>query len=140
MSVVDADAGADRADERRTELGVEAIAHEHLDAGLAQRDHGTFELPGQSIDIGLRSQAVIAAGAQADQVGSDLQRAGDLFVDDAVEQPTSDREIGIGDVRAAHRGLREHEAQAVGPTTVAVLPMRVGIHQPLAERVSDSDV
>src|SRR5699024_4251097 len=38
MSVVDADAGADRADERRTELGVEAIAHEHLDAGLAQRD------------------------------------------------------------------------------------------------------
>src|SRR5699024_1346158 len=62
MGVVDADAGADRADERRTELGVEAVAHEHLDAGLAQRDHGTFELPGQGIDIGLRPQAVIASG------------------------------------------------------------------------------
>src|SRR5699024_649329 len=82
----------------------------------------------------------IASGAEADQIGSDLQRAGNLFVDDAVEQATADREIGIGDIRAAHSRLREHESQTVGPTAVAVLPMRIGIHQPLAERVSDSDV
>ena len=140
VGVVDTHSRTDRADERGAELGIEAVAHEHLDAGLAHGDDSTFELRSQGIDIGLRAQAVIAPGAQAHQVRLHLEHLRHLVIDDAVEQTASDGQIGVGQVGAAHRRLGEHEREPVGPAAVPVLGARIGIHQPLTERVSDGDV
>ena len=80
---------------------------------------------------------VVAAGRERDEVGLERERGLDLAGDDLRDELAAHGEVRVGEVVDL---LRQHLGDAVGPAAVAVGQIRLGIADPLGERVADGDV
>jgi hypothetical protein len=89
--------------------------------------------------VGVRPGAddVVATGRDRDEVGAQLEGGIHLLVEDLLQQPAADREVGVGEVGGA---AGEHLGDAVGPAAVAAGSLGLRVADPLGEGVADRDV
>ena len=90
----------------------------------------------EGIGIGTGTQHIVAAGADGDQVRVQFHGRLKLFVMDLVEEPTTDREVGIGEVLDVTAELL---GNAVGPATVSTGTLRIRIPDALGEGIAEGD-
>jgi hypothetical protein len=102
-----------------------------------QASDAALEHGGQPVRIGIRSDEVVAAGRDRDEVGTEFERHLHLLVENLPEQTAADRQVGIGEVLGL---LTEHLGHPVGPTAIPAGALRLGVADSLRERVAESHV
>src|SRR5690606_39306015 len=103
----------------------------------AQPRDAALEPPGHLIRIGTRTDDVVTARRDRDEVGAQLERRLDLLVEDLLQQAPTDREVRVGEVLAL---CVEHLGHSVGPSAVTARHPWLGVADALRERVADRDV
>ena len=91
----------------------------------------------QRVDVHARTQDVVAAGVDRDEVGPHRQRRLDLLGEDRVHLAPADREVRVAEVVDLGG---EHGGDPVGPAANAVGQPRVMVADALGERVTEGDV
>ena len=89
------------------------------------------------VGVGSRTDHVVAARRDRDEVGAKGERRLQLLVDDLLDELAAHGEVRIREVLGL---LPEHLGDAVGPAAVAAGRIRLGIADALGERVADGDI
>jgi hypothetical protein len=89
---------------------------------------------GQRLRVEVATQHVVAAGREADQVGPHRDGQRHLLVDDVVEQPAADGQVGVAEVVGPGEP-REVIRDQVGPAPVGAA-VRIGVVHSLGEAVA----
>ncbi|SIK46818.1 Uncharacterised protein [Mycobacteroides abscessus subsp. abscessus] len=81
------------------------------------------------------AQNIIASAIKADQVRFEINRSLNLLVYDLIQEPSTNRKIGIERLRICQHELFRH---TVRPTTHPVRAVGVDIAYPFGKRIADS--
>jgi hypothetical protein len=134
--VVDSDLAADAA-EHGGEADVDTGEHDDRGPVGAQPLHGGVESRGDVIRVGARPDHVVSAGRDRDQVGAQGHGRFDLLIDDLPDEFAAHGEVRVREVA---RLAAEHLGDAVSPAAMPAEAFRLGIADPLGERVADRAV
>ena len=136
---VDAVAPA-RATQDRHVAGVDGGRQQDRGAGRTDARDGVIEPLSDSVDIGARTQKVVATTHDAHQVRSQGQRIVDLSPGDVFQQPPADGQVRVAEHASLSCGvLGQVGGETVGPTDVRVRRFRMCVAQALGEGVADRD-
>jgi len=113
--VVDRDLAANRA-EHRLEIGVDPGKDQHGGAGRAKLPQHILQLGRDIVGIAARSDHIVAARADAHEVGTEVEGRGQLLLGDLMDQLAPHREVRVGKVGTVPV---EYLSEAVGPTAQA---------------------
>lgn len=123
--------------EQRDAPGVEARGHHDGADGRLQVGKGPLEAFGHLVGVRAGPDDVVAARAEAHQVGSELLGPGHLVLDDLVEELAPDSEVGVAEGPLGPLICEQHR-EPVRPADER--PVRAGVTDALRETVADRRV
>src|SRR5690606_16144873 len=106
-------------------------------AGGGEPGYRVIEDVGNLVGVAARAQYVVAAGAEGDQIRLQLNARIKLLGNDLPDEPPTNREIGICEVR---NRAAQFMCQAIGPAKMPANVCGIRVPDAFGEGVSDGDI
>ena len=121
------------------ESWVKARREEHVASRRPQSRHASLDLSREVVRVGLRTHEVIAPNEDRNQIGSQVNRPGNLLLDHVSHPPTTHPQVGVAERRRPQFGIPVKDPrEAIGPAEPRV-SRGGGVAEALGDRVTEGD-